>query len=266
MSKDNKETGKIDLPQQFLEVLREDLIKRAFQVIRNNNRQPYGADLRAGMKSSAEVSRRRRKYRGSYGLGISRVPRKIMSRRGTRMNWVGAFAPGTVGGRRAHPPKSYKDYSQKINVKEKRKAIRSAISATVNKDVVTARGHIVPENYPFAIDNDFEKITKTADLKKVLETIGFKDELLRTSKRKIRAGRATMRGRRYRTGKGPLIIVSSEKSPLFKTASNVPGVEVACIKTLNVMYLAPGAVPGRVTLWSKSAIEMLNKEKLFKND
>ena len=49
------------------------------------------------------------------------------------MNWVGAFAPGTVGGRRAHPPKSEKIWSKKINKKENAKAIRSAISATLLK-------------------------------------------------------------------------------------------------------------------------------------
>src|SRR3990167_8005974 len=136
-----KKVGETNLPQQFNEEMRPDLVRRAFLVIRGHDRQPYGADPEAGMRTSAKISRRRRKYRGSYGFGISRVPRKIMSRRGTRMNWVGAFAPGMVGGRRAHPPKSEKIQHKKINEKERIKAIRSAISATVSKDVVAKRGH-----------------------------------------------------------------------------------------------------------------------------
>ena len=117
---EGKESGKVDLPKQFSEPVRPGLIKRAVLAIQSHKRQPYGTDPRAGMKSSAELSRRRRKYRGSYGFGISRVPRKILSRRGTRMNWVGAFAPGTVGGREAHPPKASKKWAQKINKKERK--------------------------------------------------------------------------------------------------------------------------------------------------
>ncbi|MCF7861102.1 50S ribosomal protein L4 [Candidatus Woesearchaeota archaeon] len=260
---DNKETGKIDLPDQFEEELRIDLIRRAFRVIMNNNRQAYGADERAGLRHSAEVSRRRHKYRGSYGFGISRVPRKVLSRRGTRFNWVGAVAPGTVGGRKAHPPKPSKDYSQKINIKEKRKAIRSAISATVNKDIVAGRGHKIPESFPFIIDGA-EKTEKTADLMKILKALGLDQEIERISVRKIRAGKGKSRGRKYNTKIGPLIVVSDEKCPLIKAASNIIGVEVAYVKNLNVSQLAPGADAGRLTLWSKGAIEMLQKEGLFK--
>ena len=120
------ETGKKDLPVQFSELIRPDLIERAVFTIQSNKRQPYGADPRAGLRHCGNLSRRRNNYKTSYGHGISRVPRKILSSRGTRFNWAGAIAPGTVGGRRAHPPKADKVWSQKINKKERRKAIRSA--------------------------------------------------------------------------------------------------------------------------------------------
>ena len=42
-----------------------------------------------------------------------------MSRSGTRLNFTGAFAPGTVGGRRAHPPKAEKNWQEKVNKKDK---------------------------------------------------------------------------------------------------------------------------------------------------
>ena len=171
------ETKKIELPIQFYEPVRTDLIKKAFLVILSNRRQPYGADPEAGKKSSAELSRRRKKYRGSYGLGISRIPRKIMSRRGTRMNWVGAFSPGTVGGRRAHPPKAEKIWSQKINKEERRKAIRSAISATIDTDLVKSKGHLPPSNYPFIVEDGINDIKQTKKLRDTLSKLGFKEEL-----------------------------------------------------------------------------------------
>ena len=105
----NEKVKEINLPRQFNEQPRPDLVRRAVLAVQSHKRQPYGAKPEAGKRASAVLSRRRRDYRGSYGLGISRVPRKILSRGGTRMNWVGAFAPGTVGGRRAHPPKAGKD-------------------------------------------------------------------------------------------------------------------------------------------------------------
>ena len=144
----NEKKGNLGLPSQFSEEIRPDLIKRAVITIQANKRQTYGASRRAGMDASADLSRRRHKYKGSYGHGISRVPRKIMSSRGTRFNWVGAVAPGTVSGRRAHPPKAEKEFGRKINKKEKRKAIRSAMAASMDNGLVGAK-HKIPEDYPF---------------------------------------------------------------------------------------------------------------------
>ena len=132
------------------------MIKRAVHALQSHKRQPYGASPTAGKRASAKLSRRRRNYKTSYGIGISRVPRKILSRHGTRMHWVGAFAPGMVGGRRAHPPKAEKCFSLKINQKERIKAIRSAISATIIRDIVSNRGHILPSIYPIVIETEFE--------------------------------------------------------------------------------------------------------------
>jgi large subunit ribosomal protein L4e len=258
----NSEKGSKELPPVFNEEVRPDLIKRAVQAIQANSRQRYGADARAGKKCSAELSRRRRKYRGSYGHGISRVPRKIHSRSGTRFNWTGAFAPGTVGGRRAHPPKATKIWTVKINNKERRKAIRSAISATVVKEFVKERGHAAPESYPFIIADDFESLSKTKQVVDALKKLGFDKELDRSSEKTYRAGKARLRGRKYRKRKGPLFVVSKQ-CPLLRAASNVAGLDAVAVTDLNAELLAPGAVPGRLTLFTQSAVEKLDKEKLF---
>ena len=254
----NKE---IELPKQFNEEIRPDLIKRAFLVIQSNNRQPYGSFEEAGQRHSAELSKRRRKYRGSYGKGISRVKRKIMTRRGTQLNWVAAVTPNVVGGRRAHPPKPEKNWSQKINVNERRKAIRSAISATANKDYVIKRGH-KSEMIPIIVSDKIEKISKVRELKKLLLSIGLKDELERDSVKTIRAGKGTMRGRKYKRKKGILFVVSNDCG-LMQGAKNLAGSDIVKVNELNVNLLAPGGHPGRLCIWSESAINKMAKENLF---
>ena len=250
----------ITLPKQFSEEVRPDLIKRAVLAIQSNKRQPYGADSRAGMEYSATISRRRRDYRGAYGKGISRVPRKVMVRRGTQFIWTGAVISGTVGGRRAHPPKSIKKWSQKINKNERRKAIRSAIAATIDKELVNKRGHKA-ENVQLIVEK-LEDIKKTKDVLSLLNKLGLEKELERTNKRRIRAGKGKTRGRKYKTSKGPLIVIE-KNSPILKAASNILGVEVCIIDSLNTELLAPGTEPGRLTIWSQAAIEKLEKENLY---
>lgn len=253
----------IDLPEQFSEEIRPDVVKRAVLAIQANKRQPYGANYRAGKRASAKLSRRRRKYRGSYGRGVSRVPRKILTRRGTNMYWVGALAPGTVGGRRAHPPKAEKIWKQKINVKERRLAIRSALAATCVKEIVEARGHLF-KNIPIIVESGFEDLKKTKEIRSALISLGLDKELERASVKKIRAGKGKGRGRKYKKKKGPLLVVSG-KCAMQISAVNIPGVDVSTVDSLNAELLAPGASLGRLTVFTDKAIDRLAKEKLFTN-
>ncbi|MBN1377017.1 50S ribosomal protein L4 [Candidatus Woesearchaeota archaeon] len=259
VDKKGKEKGNITLAGYFNEPLRQDLIKRAVLSLQSRKRQPYGSDPEAGKRHSTLISKRRRKYRGCYGHGISRVPRKILSRRGTRMFWVGAFAPGTVGGRRAHPPKAEKIWEQNINKKENKKAFLSALSATLNKKLAEQRNHMLPEKYPFIITDDFEKLSKTKEIISALQSLGFEKELERTKYRKIRAGKGKSRGRKYKKSKSLLIVVSSKDSLLKKHGKNIPGVDITDALSLNTEDLAPGAVPGRATLYTESSIKVLDE-------
>lgn len=261
LSIEGKKVKTISLPEQFNEEIRPDVIKRAVLAVQANKRQPYGAHPRAGKRASTKLSRRRRKYRGSYGHGISRVPRKILTRRGRNFFWVGALAPGTVGGRRAHPPKAEKIWKQKINKKERRLAIRSALAATCIKELVQKRGHIA-ENVPLIIESKFEALKKTKEVLKVLLSLGLEKEIRRASVKKIRAGKGKARGRKYRKRKGPLIVVSC-KCDLQNSAKNIPGIDLSTIDSLNAELLAPGTKPGRLTIFTDKAIALLEKEKLF---
>jgi large subunit ribosomal protein L4e len=254
--------SEINAPEQMNEPVRPDLIKKAVLAVQNNTRQAYGSTPLAGKKVSAFVSKRRRDYKACYGHGIARTPRKIMSKRGMRMNWVGAFAPNTVGGRRSHPPKLFKIWDWKINTKERRKAIRSAMSACIIKTMVVERGHKVPENYPFFIETKFEDISKTKDALIALEKLGFAEELERLGDVRIRAGRGKMRGRKYRIKKGPLIVVS-QKCKLMDAAANIRGIDVVTVDRLNAELLAPGCDFGRLALFTEAAVKRLETEKLF---
>ncbi|MBT4935764.1 50S ribosomal protein L4 [Candidatus Woesearchaeota archaeon] len=259
---ENVQSGDKELPLQCREAYRPNIIKRAVHALQSSARQAYGAHPEAGKRHSSNISKRRRKYRGCYGFGISRVDRKILSRRGTRFYWVGATSPQTRGGRRSHPPKASKQFDQKINKKENRKAICSALTATLNRTMVLERGHSVPETYPFIITSDFENLTKTKEVKTVLQTLGFKDELKRSLLKKVRAGLGTMRGRRYQRKKGILLVVSDTCS-LQKSASNLAGIDIVPVSSLNAEVLAPGAMPGRVTLMTEKAVDVLTEKKLF---
>ncbi len=257
------EVGTVELPIQFSEEFHPDLIARAVLSIESKSRQATGSDPEAGDRYSAKLSRRRKAFKGAYGHGISRVPRKIMSRSGTRFNWTAAVASGTVGGRQAHPPKAEKVWEKKINKKENRKAIRSALSASITPSIVAGRGHIVPKNYPFVASTGTEEISKTKDVIAALSKMGLAAELERVSERSIRAGKGKMRGRIYRIKKGPLIVVSKQDAKLMKAARNIVGVDIAVVNRLNAHMLAPGANPGRLILFTQASIERMGKEKLF---
>ncbi len=263
-SVDGNTKGEIRLPKQFHEEYRPDLIRRAVLAIQSHKMQPHGTKKGAGNIHSAEVSKRRRAYRTTYGYGQSRTPRKIMNRNGTRFTTMGANVPQTVGGRRAHPPLVEKVISEKINSKERKKAIRSAIAATTIRKIVEKRGHKIAKlkNLPVIIEDKIEGIKKSKDIIEILNTLGLEDEIERTKEKKIRAGRGKTRGRKYKKKVGPLFVVSS-KCDLTKSAKNIAGADVCNVKDLNAEVLAPGAHPGRLVIWSEKALKVLEDKKLF---
>ena len=256
------EIGNIELPEQFKESYHPDLIKRAVIAVQANKRQRYGSFAEAGKRASVVISKRRRDYRTSYGHGISRAPRKVVWRRGRQFGWVGANAPGTTKGRKAHPPKAEKDFSVRINNKELKKAIRSALSATLSHEIVKQRNHILPQIFPLLIESKIESINKTKEIMTILAKLGLTNELARATIKKIRAGKGKHRGRPYRK-KTSLLIVVSEKCPLAKSAKNIPGVDIALVDKLNAELLAPGTHAGRLTLYTDKSITRLQKEKLY---
>ncbi len=260
---DGNTVGQIELPPQFNEEIRFDLIKRAFLAIQSHKRQPYGASTIAGKQASAWTSKRRRSYRTSYGKGISRVSRAVFIRRGNAFIWFARNIAQAVKGKKAHPPKAEKDWYEKINKKERRKAIRSALAATTVLDLVKQRGHLYDGQVPLVVSDEFEKLQKVKEVKDVFIKLGLEKELERIYDIKRRAGKGKRRGRAYIERKGPLVVVSDYNEKLFKALDNIPGVDVVEVKDLNVELLAPGAQPGRLTIFTPSALQIMQEKKLF---
>ena len=161
--------GEIELPKLFDEPIREDIIKRAYEAELSSCRQPYGSFPRAGKEVSAsgKIHRARHQWKGSYGYGISRVPRKIMTKRGNRFHWVGAFAPGCRGGYAAHPPVAGKNWKRKINSKEKLIALKSIIASSISKNLENKYNL----KLPLIIENKILEIKKTKELKSIFTKI-----------------------------------------------------------------------------------------------
>ncbi|MEM2282117.1 MAG: 50S ribosomal protein L4 [Candidatus Hadarchaeales archaeon] len=251
-SLDGKLAGEIQLPPVFSTEIRPDLIRRAFLSEVSRTFQPKGVDPMAGKRTSAET--------WGKGFGVARVRRVKGSRYPAAGR--GAFAPFTVGGRRTHPPKPEKRVVEKINKKEYLLALKSAIASTSNKDLVLARGHrFKSSELPLVVVREFEGLKKTSEVKSVLQRLGVWSDVERAKKgTKIRAGKGKRRGRRYREPRGPLIVVAEDRG-IRLGARNLPGVEVVEVKELNVEKLAPGGVPGRLTIWSEPAIQALEALK-----
>ena len=76
--------------------------------------------------------------------------------------------PQAVGGRRAHPPTVKRVFAEKINKKERQKAMRSAIAATANPDLVKARGHRFDATLPLIIEDAFEELVTARQIAEVL--------------------------------------------------------------------------------------------------
>lgn len=251
----------IDLPKCFSHPVREDLIAKVLEV--KKTKQPYGPSPVAGKQHAAKgkIVHRRHVWKSGYGRGNSRVPRKIFSRRGTQFNWEAAEVPFARGGMRAHPPKPVSMINiKKINKKEINLALCSALSATANKKEIKKKYTSLKdekiENLPLVAEGKLISL-KTKDfltsLKKVLGKELFS---LALKKRKIRSGKGKMRGRKYKTNAGLLIVTGKKEELKSNITDNVN------IGKLSILDLANGG-QGRLTLYTEQAIKEL-KEKLEK--
>ena len=236
-----------DLPEVFSTAFRPDVIHRAVVAEESNKRQPYGPKPGAGIRHSVST--------WGKGRGVARVQRLSSGSKG-------AESPNNVGGRRAHPPRVEKVWTMKVNQKEKTLAKFSALAATADEGKVRARGHRFNEGLtlPVVIEDRMEDVKSTSEVLDVLKSIGVSDDVIRAKDGiRIRPGRGKMRGRPYRMPRSLLIVVSTKDAAVIKGARNLAGVEVAFADMLNPGTLAPGGLPGRLTVFTEAAIKKIGE-------
>ena len=255
-SLDGKPEKDIELPDVFSTPYRPDIINKVFKVIQSHSLQPKGVYYLAGKETSAEYVGRRAVFRSGINRPMARLPRTKPG--GGGLGEVRRI-PHAKGGFRAHPPKVEKNIHLKINKKEKALALRSAIAATAIPELVKKRGHKVDDklSLPLVVDDKLQTISKTSKLEKTLRNFGVEDDLERAKEKKIRAGRGTTRGRKYRKKTSVLIVGTDAK--FTKVARNIPGVDAVIVKDLSVKNLAPGGQAGRLTIWTESAIKSIGE-------
>jgi len=243
---DGKPGGVVALPLAFSAPFRPDLIQRAVVAAQSHRRQPYGTSPTAGVRHSVEWS--------GKGKGVARTPRLMDGMRG-------AQAPNTVGGRPAHPPKVERIWEKKINRQERQLAFASALAATREPKLAQGRGHTLPHaiHLPVVVDDPVEEIRHTQDARLLLERLKLWNDVERArAGTHLRAsGRARRRGRVRRTPRSLLVVTSGPGKALgFR---NLAGVEVVPARSLATEHLAPGGSAGRLTLFSRAAVESLRE-------
>lgn len=244
---DGSVVREIELPEVFYCPIRKDVINRAFLSAFTAMLQPKGRDPLAGKRTTA-------RYWG-VGYGLARVPRLP--------NGTARFVVSARKGHIAFPPRPDRRIHEEVNKRERVLAIVSALAATSRIDLVKARGHVFScEKLPVVVDGSVESaVSRTREAKEYLQKIGVWSDIERSYERiRIRAGKGKMRGRRYVEPVSVLFILSDYTAPFAKAVRNFPGVDIATPNNLGVLHLAPGGVPGRLTVISLPALEELAKK------
>lgn len=246
--------SEVELPIIFSTPYRKELIHKAFTNLTSHKFQRQGRKPMAGMDVVADSND------PPTGQGVSRVAR--MQGGGGGRQGQGAEVASTRGGRQAHPPIVEKVIYKKLNKKENKLALCSAIAATAKKDLVEARGHKIEgiESFPIIVSDDIESVSKASEIRKIISSLKLSQDVERLNARKPRSGQSRLRGRTKKVGKS-VLFVTADSSNLSKATGALPGVEVRSVKQLSVLDLAPGSDPIRLTVYSKSAIEEIGKIK-----
>jgi len=158
------------------------------------------------------------------------------------------------------PTKTWRKWHRKVNSTQKRYAVASGLAASAVPALVMARGHRIEQlnEVPLVIANQSEKITKTKDAVALLKKFGAYDDVEKViSSKTLRAGKGKMRNRRFVQRRGPLVVYADDNG-ITRAFRNIPGVELACVDSLNLLQLAPGGHLGRFCVWTQGAFEKLD--------
>ncbi len=251
---DGKKSEQIELPIIFNTEISHSLIHQSYIKLESHGFQKHSTHPTAGQDVVADSND------PPTGRGIARIAR-MKGGGGGRQGQAGEVA-GTRGGRQAHRPYANKVIYKKINKKENKLALCSAIAATTSKELIQARGHKTDgiESFPIIVSDDIENIQNTKKMIQVLDNLKITQDVRRLDKRKKRTGKVALRGRTSKIGKSALFVVSNNEK-ISKACSGIPGIDTCSAKDLSVLDVAPGGNLIRLTAFSKKAIEEISQIK-----
>ena len=241
--------GEISLPARFNTRVRDDIALKYYES--DKYYSPHAPSPRAGRRHSASgtISHQRHDWKGHYGKGIARVPRKAMWRRGEQFYWVGAEINSARGGRAVHAPRIiYRPL--KINIKEKKMAMDSALAATAHKNYVSRRYDrlkTVSLPVPFVLVSPIAKL-KTKQFIEFLKTVLGENYMVALQQASVRSGKGKFRGRMYKHSAGLLLVTGSDESVALK------GIDIRRAGDIIISDLYP---LGRLTLYTEQALKEL---------
>lgn len=246
-----EKTGTVALPHVMMSPLRPDIVREVHKLVNKNRRNPYAVSSKAGYETAAE----------SWGTGraVARIPRAPGG--GTHRAGQGAFGNMCRGGGMFCPTKTWRRWPRKVNVREKRHAVATALAASCLPPLVMARGHRIGQvnELPLVVSDGLESVSRTKVAVGVLHGLGLKEELVKIIKsKKLRAGKGKSRNRRYVKRTGPLVIYK-EDNGVMRGMRNIPGVDTENVTRMNILKLAPGGNFGRFIIWTESAFKFLYK-------
>ena len=203
------------LPSVFRAPIRPDVVSYVHDQVIKNRRHPFAVGELSGMKASAE----------SWGTGraVARIPR--VRGGGTHRSGQGAFGNMCRGGRMFGPTKTWRRWHRKVNIKQRRYAVVSAIAASGVPGLVLAKGHQIDETpeVPLVLNDKVEELKKTKEAVKLLKKLkAWKDIEKVYATKRFRAGKGKMRNRRRIMKRGPLVIYNKDNG-LTKAFRNIPG-------------------------------------------
>jgi large subunit ribosomal protein L4e len=165
------------------------------------------------------------------------------------------------GGRMFAPTKTWRRWHRKINVKQRRYAIVSAIAASGIPSLVMAKGHKIEETpeCPLVLSDKIEECKKTKEAVRILrKTSAWKDIEKVYSTKRFRAGKGKLRNRRRIMKRGPLVIYNKDNG-ITRAFRNIPGVTLLNVDNLNLLKIAPGGHLGRFCIWTEGAFSRLDE-------
>ena len=242
---------KVLLPSVFRAPIRPDVVSFVHDQVAKNRRQASGVSIQAGMQSSAE----------SWGTGraVARIPRV----RGGGTHRSGQVAIGNMcrGGRMFAPLKTWRRWHRRVNIKQRRYAIVSAIAASGIPSLVLAKGHRIEETpeVPLVLSDSVEQVKKTKEAVRILKKLKAWNDVEKVyATKRFRAGKGKMRNRRRIMKRGPLVIYNNDAG-ITRAFRNIPGITLLNVSRLNLLKCAPGGHVGRFCIWTESAFRRLDE-------